>query len=521
MNIELEYLAGDVLGLPRLAREVFSGEPGKFGLLQPRRAAETPRFEETLDRDERKSLTENLTRSLSAFSPHVSVLDSLRRLEQPGASVVLGTIQLGPLGGSVADMSVALQTLRAAQQLDALWETPVVPMVWIDSDANAPAPELETWLRSADYHLERVRLNDLPTSSELASARGYIPQLLQNAPEVELELKRTLPLADESASEALARATLELFGAHGLLVVCPDWVRTDAAHFLARILSEDPAKHVAAARTEFEQLDLVSPLEEREVFVARVSGSQREPLFSGGDGFCYDDEPGSRTCAELAAEVVQDPAQFVAGARLLPLVQDHLLPVAARIVPREAFPDEALLASLRAALGTPRVAVLPRVDCTLVDEALRNSLARLGRTLEEVYREPTGGDPEPFSGELQRSVEGLRKLATETSKQLHDLARPLWGLDPVLRPVSRRAARELREAIYGLNAKAERVLNNRTGKFGRHRRIIATTLLPSGQPQQETDPLLAWTCRFGTQWLEALLAELDPFAWEHVVVNFP
>ena len=524
MNFELNHLAGDVLGLPRFSREIYSGEPGTHGILLPRRVEETPRFEETLERDERQALVETLAQQLAAYSPHVAVLDSLHRLEQPAASVVLGTAPLGLLGGPLAANYIALQTVRAAHQLSESWGEFVVPLLWIDSDPQAPNETVATQIRSQDFQLERVRLPLHAVHEEVVSCHDYLAHQFHGAPYLEPELRRTLPRKGETLGEAQARATLELLGLTGLIVVLPAWLRADSAHFLASILSQDPVAHVQRAQAEFKLLQFNSTDIEpgsSSAYATRIAGSKPEPLQPGGDGFHYLDEPGSRTCAELAAEIVQAPERFVPGERLLPLVQDHMFPVAARITPREALIHEACLASLRKALETPRVPLLPQLTCTLTDEPLRNALGRLGRTLEEACRAQHEPPPEIPLAELHGHIHALRELAGESVNRTRELSRPLWAFDPVLRTVSRRASRDMRKALEKLIIKAERVLNNRGGKIGRQRRVVSTTLFPNEQPQHQSDPVFVWSVRYGTEWLLELAPELEPFGWEHLVLDFP
>ena len=61
--------------------------------------------------------------------------------------------------------------------------------------------------------------------------------------------------------------------------------------------------------------------------------------------------------------------------------------------------------------------------------------------------------------------------------------------------------------------------DNQSGAGRRHRRRLAATLMPRGEPQERLTGPLPWLSRFGTAWLDELLAELDPCAPEHLLVH--
>ena len=94
--------------------------------------ADSDRF----DPDERAALSERIEAFVAPFEPPVAVLDGVRALREPDATVVLTTIEPGFLGGTLGDFVAALQTIRAARSLAAATERPVVPLVWNDGDAH-------------------------------------------------------------------------------------------------------------------------------------------------------------------------------------------------------------------------------------------------------------------------------------------------------------------------------------------------------------------------------------------------
>ncbi len=522
MNLKLEHLAGDLFGLPAFSKRVLASEEPLFGVHIPRSAAALEPPADRFDRDERAALVANLTAAHAPFAPHVAVLDSIRALEQPGSAVALATARVGLFGSTLDALYSALHAIRLASALTEEWNQPVVPLLWIDTDASLSQNSHEAWFRSSDFILQRVHLPSVATEASTLPVRDCLAQLLGHETELESALELLTPREGETLAASLTRALLELLGSEGLLVCTPDDLRGDVSHFLSQVVADDPEGALVTTLEQLAAQEFAQAEHEFDsILVQRIEDESVCPLHSGGDGFRYDDEPGSRTSAELAAEIVQDPRGFVPGAALLPLIQDLILPVAIRLAERDSLYSEAALAGLRDSLAAPSVPILPRLSCTLVDASTRDSLAKLELSVREVYacRESVErrADAEDFRG----AIEEFRALSRATSESLHRIARPLWEFDPVLRPVARRSAREMRRALEKLCEKAENVLGNREGNFDRHQRRVSSVLLPRGLPQESADSLLSWLAPFGPAWIAALQSELDPFAWEHLVVNFP
>jgi uncharacterized protein YllA (UPF0747 family) len=123
-----------------------------------------------------------------------------------------------------------------------------------------------------------------------------------------------------------------LLGPLGLVVVEPDWIREPLSRELSRLVTLDPAEKLAQGARELEAHGhpvAIDPRNAALVYELRTSGAFA--LRPGGDGFRFDDESGSRTGDELAAEILQRPLDWSPGALLRPLAQDAVLPVAAYV----------------------------------------------------------------------------------------------------------------------------------------------------------------------------------------------
>ena len=79
-----------------------------------------------------------------------------------------------------------------------------------------------------------------------------------------------------------------------------------------------------------------------------------------------------------------------------------------------------------------------------------------------------------------------------------------------------RTASQLRHTIEKVAEKAARVEANRSGSGRRHERRCNHALFPRGGAQERSLGPLPYMARFGTDWIDDLLRDLDPFAPEHV-----
>ena len=95
----------------------------------------------------------------------------------------------------------------------------------------------------------------------------------------------------------------------------------------------------------------------------------------------------------------------------------------------------------------------------------------------------------------------------------------LAALDRGLATQLQRSAEKVRAAIDKLAQKAERVHANSSGRGQRHVRRLQSALMPRGAPQERVRGAVEFTARFGRDWIDRLIEELDPLPTEHLVIN--
>ncbi len=532
MKVELRALPWTSLELPAPALAAIAGArvPG-IGVAG--RADELGPPADRLDSDERSLLAETLEARLAEFEPPVAVLDSVRKLSRPESSLVLVDAAPGYLASPLAALWGALHAVRLARSLESAWERPVSPLLWVRADEREPSVA-EARLVNEGLEVERLLLpgldGELQPPARVPLDRGRdrvgstgerLRQALGRHPRAGEAIDLLLPRPGETLAAAFERAFLHLLGHLGLIVLDPDWLREDCSRALARVVSGEPAAALLEGLGELAAAGFEPGIDlAEEELVLHHSEAGARPLRLGGEGFRYEGEPGSRTPAELAAEIVQAPGEWSAGDLLRPLVQELALPVSARIASWSQLARLATLGPLRSACGCGGAPVVPRFSATLIAPEVRGSLERTGLSLEDVLA-ARGGlvGPEAGAPGTHPTIARLAELAGSTQRELLELRRELAEIDGGLGASLRRASSQIREHLDKLHEKARRVLANRAGTGRRHLRRLQSDLHPGGRLQESALGPLPFLARFGPEMVDALLEVVPAVPGGHAAID--
>lgn len=536
MSIRLEHLPVDVLELPPIARSALAGRLPPELVRFARRAEEIEAPEERFTRAEREELAAALERPLAALQPHVAVLDAVRALARPGVAAVVTGQQPGFAASPLYSLYKALSAVRLARTLAQAWERPVVALFWNHADDHDVAEVHHTHFVNRNLDLQKVALPGLssgrtPLSElvldeercRLSVLRALFEQELRGAPHLARALEALFPRAGETLASAFTRALTELCGPLGLVLVEPQWIRPALSRALAGLVEHDLGAALEEGNARLVRAGFapaIPPAEAALVFRHEHENGrvQRRALRLGGEGLRYDGESGSRTRAELAAEIVDAPLEWSAGALLRPLVQDACLPVAAYVGGWGELGYHAQLGALRERSATPRTAFVPRLSATLSDPEARSALSILGRDTAAVLR-ARGEFPAPQAETEPPVIARLRECTARSARELVELRDELAALDPSLVVQLKKSAAQIEDLGATLAEKAARVHGNRSGKGRRHERRVSNLFFPRGEPQERLLGPLPFVARFGEEWLHELAFEHDPFAPVHLVVH--
>lgn len=539
MENRVRHLPIDLLPLGPLLRECLSQRPAppSFGgrcvparadQIVPRPVVEDPTLLERAD------LAERLSEHLAPLQPHAAVELALEDLAHPDCLAVVAGQQPAFIGGPLSTLIKALHAVTLARELRRKWKRPVVALFWVHGDDHDLAEMRAQTLLNRHLDLARVGLSGMGSGRQpigrltLEDERHGLPELREHLRHLLAEsewrdpaLELFMPEAGQTLASQQVRAFTALLGHTGLICLEPEWLRPELSRALARLVQLKPWEHVSAGLERLVRGGLKSDLEvERTAWLYTVDDKGRLPLrHDGQGGFKRDDEPGSRKPSELAALLVDRPADFSAGALLRPLTQDMCLPTVATVGGPGELAYQAPLTELYRAAGAFAPAFVPRQSATLVSPATRTALRRLKVELSEVLAARGELAPERASQERPAVLDELRAAADANAAALRALREPLAEIDRGLANQLRRAAGHTHRLVENLARKAERASQNRSGKARRHYRQLNNALYPNGQPQERVLGTLAYLCAFGTSWVDDLLEAIDPFPTEHLVLD--
>lgn len=534
LQVRREHLPADILGLSALARASLTQGMGFAPVPVVRRLDDLARPVDRHDLGEREILARSIARELEPLGPPERVKTSLNVLATGDVFCVVTGQQPGFLAAPLYSLYKAMQATKLAHELTLQWGLPVVPIFWNHADDHDVAEVHHAWQLNRNLDLQKTGLagmssGKLPVSrifmdeerQRLSSLRASLAEIYAEHPATEAALELLFPRHGETLARAFTRAFTQLLGEHGLVVVEPDWIREGMSPHLARAVGAGAQEALAAGESQLAAQGFEPGIAAQgAALVYRVDDAGRHALRLGGEGFRFDGESGSRTPAELAAEITEDPAGYSPGALLRPLVQDGVFPTCAYVGGWGELAYHAQLGPLRDTCGLPRTPFVPRVSATLIDADTRGSLARLGLELRDVLGDSTTleedadgpQDGPPVAAELRASAQ---RAAEDLLRQREGLAR----LDAALGANLRRTAQQIKGLVEKIAAKAERVHANSSGKGKRHVRRLSGMLLPRDLPQERVLGPLQFLARHGKGWVDALYDEWPALSSEHLALH--
>lgn len=537
--MRVEKLPYDVLGVRGIAATLLSDPSAVPGLILPRNSAEIPEPPERFTLEQRDELATALETGLLPLTPHVAVLDAVRQLRQPGTCVVIAGQQPGLFASPLYNIHKALHVVRLARTLSAAWERPVVAMFWNHGDDHDLAEVNHAFVANENFDLQKLGLSSLSSGRQpfsrivlseakhrMGATRATLEDLLRSEPHCAEALDLFCPREGETLARAFSRTMTELFGALGLVVLEPDWIRAGLSGALIDLLADregGPNALEGAVQRGADAIRAVGHVPQIDpstaAFLYHVDERGRNALRLGSGGLQYDGEQGSRTRAELAALIHQDPSAWAPAALTRVIVQDSCLPVAAYVGGLGELAYHAQLLPLRDFAGVPRTPFVPRFACTLIEPDVEASLVKLGVSAESILRgggAPTAEDDGP---QVPQVIEVLRGIGARTAREVASQREALAELDAALAANLKRTGEQMQALLERICEKAERVHQNKSGRGQRHLRRVATGLFPRGLPQERVIGPLVYVARYGRGWIEDLLAHVPAVPREHLLAH--
>lgn len=552
MKLEVKALPADVHGLGAIPRAALAAGPAFGPVPVALRPGDIPRPEERLGDEERAALRDSIAAGYRSADIELAAgaARSLDALGQVGTFCVITGQQPGLFASPLYSLVKAIQAVTLAGELEALWGTPVVPVFWNHGDDHDIAEVHHAWQLNRNLDLQKIALPGMSSgrtpvsrialsneAQALPALRAQVRGVIEEFAGADDALDLFMPRDGETLVRALTRIFHDLLGGRGLLVCEPDWIRTQLSSELGRIVSgmrEHPhlTEELRRGEAELRALGLEAPIpvgdaaddpQGAAALVYRHTGDpeERAPVRAKGrSDLAFDDEPGSRTHAELGAMIVGSPSAWSASALTRPLAQDAVFPTCAYVGGYGELGYHAQLGPARDAAGLPRTPFAPRVSITLIDGETRHALTRVGDpSIEEVARARGEWTPAEDGADEPAVMGKLREVAAEAAERLLALKAELAELEPALGITLKKTAGHVEQSIGKVVSKAERVHQNRAGKGARQVRRVNNTICPRGVPQERLLGPLQFVARYGRGLVDALAEELPALSTEHLVLH--
>lgn len=549
IRTEVEALPADVFGLSDVARAAVAAGPAFGPLPMALRASDVARPDERLGADERAALAGAIRAGheragLALADEAAASLDALGRT---GTSCVVTGQQPGFLASPLYSLYKALQACRLAEEVAAHHGAPCVPVFWNHADDHDVAEVHHAWILNRNLDLQRVNVPGLASGrtpvgeitldaerQSLGALRAQLRGAVEEFAGADAALDLFLPQDGETLARAFTRVMGALCGRYGLVVVEPEWIRSQLSSELGRIVSGPRGRGgLAAALADGERalgaegLTAAIPAlgdEPAALLYRHVEGPggarERIAVRADGDGFRLDGARSSWTAAELGSLVVSSPDEWSAGALLRPIAQDAVFPTCAYVGGYGELAYHAQLGAARDAAGVPRTAFVPRVGLTLVDDDVRYALHRVGDVaLRDVLR--AKGDWQPDEDDLEEPdvVQALRRAGAAARDELLEHRAAIRELEPALAITLKKTAGHVEASVGKVIDKAMRVHRNRRGKGARQVRRLNNTLQPRHAPQERVLGPFQFVARFGDAFVERLRAEVPAASVEHLALH--
>lgn len=440
------------------------------------------------------------------------VLANADALTDAKTHVVITGQQPGLIGGPLFNLFKVATAIRLCRDIEK--ENPgsrCVPVFWNHSDDHDLEEANRAFLVNSSQEVQRFRLELDRDGAPLRSIRcgrevqkvldeidSLIPQTEYRQWAMELFRPRH---PDETLGDSMARMMFSLFGEHGLLIIEPRDMPTEAFSVLERWWGQSNTIRdtVRQSCDQLTDLGVDVTIDPAATMMFDTTGERRQPLADG--------------------ERYSNATNLSPGALLRPLWQDACLPTIGFVVGPGELSYLAVVAPLYRTLGVPQPAFVPRASLTLVEPSMQRILTKFGWDLPDLEQGPDKLATR-IQGEEQGGVEEeIDEVAARLRETLDQIGQRLAALDASLLSAIDRARTKAGEELGKLAQKLRAARQNREGTGLRQIRRLCASLRPRSRLQERVLGPLTFLVAHGQSLGTTLVEASDPFAVEHIVLE--
>ncbi|UHA74135.1 bacillithiol biosynthesis cysteine-adding enzyme BshC [Paenibacillus sp. 481] len=483
-------------------------------------------------RADRASLVETLRNYNKVYNDHPRVMQSLDRLANEEAVVVVGGQQGGLFTGPLLVVHKAISIIRMAQEAEEKLGRPVIPVFWIAGEDHDYDEVNHAYLLSAEPALQRVRL-EKPTELRapvsrikltesdweqvLTAAEEWLPAT-EFKPDL-MERMRQTARRSTSLTDAFAHMLSDWFGPYGLVLLDSDdpaLRRLEKPMFQSLIQGNECLEQALLASEQDIAAQGFAIQAERgrnsaNLFV--VHEGERRLLYKEGDLFQDRSGTVSWDKEQLLLHLDQHPEQFSNNVLTRPLMQEYLFPVLATVL----GPGElAYWAQTKRAFHAFRMRMpmlWSRMSFTCMEGTLNKLLTKYELTAEDICSRYAEKRAEWLTAQDElRLDERFAAMKANVDAQYGELLDALSTTLPSLGKLGDTNRAKVLEQIDFLRNRAHDALHKQHESGLRQWERLKLALWPLDKPQERVLNPLMYECRYGKDWFKPLMEA--PVVWQ-------
>jgi bacillithiol biosynthesis cysteine-adding enzyme BshC len=502
--------------------ELFGSHPSKDADWERRSA----HLDETASKRANLHELTGALRSYQKLLPYSSeAVESLNKLEQAGALVVVGGQQAGLFGGAMMIYYKALSVIQTARYAEKRLGRPVIPIFWIAGEDHDFDEANHVNIQAAAGEIRRIRM-ERPAGPRMSVSRtslsskhweAAMQELADQLPDTEFKpqlLDRLQSYITDSPSLSLAFARLlaDWFGREGLVLLDaddPNLRALEAPMFRELIVRNDEFE--SALKTgENQVLDRGFKLQAEttaggaNLFLHHEQGR----LLLHKEGSSFVDRRGHVRLSqqEMIELTTHSPEKLSTNALSRPLMQDYLLPVLGAVLGPSELAYWGILGPAFQQFGMTMPLLVARQSFTYLEPSVIKLLDKFTLTPEDALNH---WESRKTQWLLAQDEWGLEDKFDRVKQQFLDLYAPIIetvsSMQPGLGPLAHTNRDKIVEQIAYLEARSRDALAKRHEAALTQWNRIHQSLTPLDKPQERVYGIVHYWNRYGSEWLRQWL----------------
>jgi bacillithiol biosynthesis cysteine-adding enzyme BshC len=484
----------------------------------------------------RNELKDVLMKQNNSFLEDESVLKNIDKLCEGGCAIVTGQ-QIGLFCGPLYTLYKAATAIRLARELDRAGTGAHIPVFWMECEDHDILEVGQVNVIDGAHALRTLTAYDTPARRPTASyavderVLSVIDQLeavFQDEPNINgvVHLLRDCYQPGIPLSQGFARLLGRLFEGRGLLIVDPtdtEFKRLTSSFYLGATRNwEELNRTMIGASGRLAKLGYELQIEVREERAPFFLMRNGERICASGmnDGLMLDD--GTKlTRGDVESMAQRASESFSPSVSLRPLLQDHIFLTSVYVAGPGEISYFAQVAPAYDVLGLDMPVIFPRAQFTFVEPAVRRIMEKLGARPEEF----AGNRKDVAEAFLRKAgaflgLEAIEDAGSKQSEVFQDMSAKLLSARPEMAGPLNTYRRKTLYQLSRLEEKLKGLSRKKHETVARQVDSVCNHLFPSGKLQERVLNTAYGLVKFGLDFPERILSEIEPFDFSHKLLDF-